>query len=552
MKKLKKYFVQFLAGLLVLSSVATGFASEGKGPFQLREVVERMGGEIYWHDTERVIEILLENGVFLYDLNEERIYRNGIPVPVSDMPEIINGVTYVQWHFLNDVLALNDDYTSFPVSKETKILNENLIEIRESLKSYLSHEHINELFSGQVLIALNEDILVHQAYGKSNYQNGANASILDTYSIGSVTKQMTALGIMMLENQGLLSYDDLIEKYLPDVPYGDLITIEQLLTHTSGLPEYTDVLLIGENFDSYEEIIQYVESHSLYFEPGTGFKYCNTGYYLLGEIVAQISGMTLFDYLTEIAFEPLNMEHTHWAYENGDLKMTAQGSIQGDVEVAYLMDSLLLSMAGGAGAIASNVGDLYAWQYGLYENILLDEEALNLMKGHLREDLINPHFGFGLIHEERELGYEFGHGGNTIGFTALTSYYEPLSLHVLILSNKGQVALGGIKDNIFKIVQGEEVNLDLTEYIDLSEEQLALLTGTYKNDTLPQIEIAVKEGQLMLQVQGQGAFPLYALSPVSFENKMIGIEVVFDNPDLPTQFTLLQNGFEFQLMKILE
>lgn len=551
---MKKILVLTMVLALLVAPMSSAFADAHghENMIGLRSTIETLGGEIDWIREEAMIVFEIENGQYTYGTRTGVMTRNGIEIPNVKPLHIENGVTYVDQEFLRDVLAINDVASAFPTSLETAGLTPEFEALRAQLKAYMVFEHIHNLFDGQVLIAVGDDVLVHQAYGKANLVDGRNATILDTYSIGSTTKQMTAFAIMVLESEGLLSFDDTIDQYLENAPYGDLVTIDQLLTHTSGLPEYTDALLSGEAINDYDDVVAYVSNLPMNFDPGTDWLYNNTGYYLLGEIVEAVSEMPLLAFFNEVAFEPLEMMHTGWAFEEGVFKTTTFGSMQGEVESTHMVDGWLLSMAGGAGSIISTVDDLYRWQKGLYGGVLLDEEALEIMTGRGNEALLNPYYGYGLINIEGPYGYEFGHGGNTLGFTSSANYLELLDVHVLILSNKGYVDLNSIKENIYKILTGQEVSLVPSEVVELSQEALEKLVGTYDIEDVLVIDIFVHEGQLMLQGEGQGAIPLTPTGDVTFENKAVGIAIEFDDAEAPTQFLLFQAGMTFVAERISE
>ncbi|MCD4712420.1 MAG: beta-lactamase family protein, partial [Clostridiales bacterium] len=459
---------------------------------------------------------------------------------------IEDGVTYIDNDFIQSILGLSDNAVD---NLEAQDLSPEWQELREQLKTYLVFEQWHQNFDGQVLVAVGDEILVHQAYGKANLLTGSNATNEDTYSIGSVTKQITAYAIMKLESEGLLSFEDTIDEYLEDAPYGNKVTIHQLLTHTSGLPEYTEALFAGEPLADYDAIVAYVSSKPLNFDPGTDWLYCNTGYYLLGNIVASVSGESLEDYLEANVFEPLEMDLTGWAYKEDVLQMTTQGSMQGEVEQTLVFDELLLSVAEGAGSVISTADDMYLWQKALYDNTLLDDESLALMVGNPEDMSINPNYGYGLMNIETPYGVEFGHGGNTLGYTASSTYLPAMDTHIVILSNRGYVNLNGIKNNIYTLLTGGEVSLEVTETIELPLEALEKFVGDFEIPEVLKIKMFVLDGKLMLQGEGQPPVELTPTSAVNFENKTYGIAIQYDDEINPTSFTLFQSGLSIEAIK---
>lgn len=544
--KWKKLLVMTLVMALLTAPMASVYASETDNRIPLRTMVNELGGEIDWIAAERTIEFTISTGTYNYNIDTDLLTRQGIswPKPIDLLIE--DGVTYIDNDFIQTILGLSDNAVD---TLEAQDLSPEWQELREQLKTYLVFEQWHQNFDGQVLVAVGDEILVHQAYGKANLLTGSNATNDDTYSIGSVTKQMTAYAIMKLESEGLLSFEDTIDQYLEDAPYGNKVTIHQLLTHTSGLPEYTEALFAGEPLADYDAIVAYVSSKPLNFDPGTDWLYCNTGYYLLGNIVASVSGESLEDYLEANVFEPLEMDLTGWAYKEDVLQMTTQGSMQGEVEQTLVFDELLLSVAEGAGSVISTADDMYLWQKALYENTLLDDESLALMVGNPEDMSINPNYGYGLMNIETPYGVEFGHGGNTLGYTASSTYLPAMDTHIVILSNRGYVNLNGIKNNIYTLLTGGEVSLEVTEAIDLPLEALEKFVGDFEIPEVLKIKMFVLDGKLMLQGEGQPPVELTPTSAVNFENKTYGIAIQYDDEINPTSFTLFQSGLSIEAIK---
>lgn len=544
--KWKKLLVMTLVMALLTAPMASVYASETDNRIPLRAMVNELDGKIDWIAAERTIEFTIPTGTYNYNIDTDLLTRQGIvwPKPIDLLIE--DGVTYVDNDFIQSILGLSDKAVD---TLESQDLSPEWKGMREQLKTYLVFEQWHQNFDGQVLVAVGDDILVHQAYGKANLLTGSNATNEDTYSIGSVTKQMTAYTIMKLESEGLLSFEDTIDQHLEDAPYGNKVTIHQLLTHTSGLPEYTDALFAGEPLADYDEIVAYVSSKPLNFDPGTDWLYCNTGYYLLGNIVTSVTGESLENYLEANVFEPLEMDLTGWAYKEDALQMTTQGSMQGEVEQTLVYDELLLSVAEGAGSVISTADDMYLWQKALYDNTLLDDESLALMVGNPEDMSINPNYGYGLMNMETPYGVEFGHGGNTLGYTASLTYLPAMDTHIVILSNRGYVNLNGIKNNIYTLLTGGEVSLEVTETIELPLEALEKFVGDFEIPEILKFKMYVLDGKLMLQGEGQPSVELTPTSSVNFENKTYGIAIQYDDELNPTSFTLFQSGLSFEAIK---
>ncbi|MDW7661786.1 MAG: hypothetical protein SCL54_10250 [Bacillota bacterium] len=172
-----------------------------------------------------------------------------------------------------------------------------------------------------------------------------------------------------------------------------------------------------------------------------------------------------------------------------------------------------------------------------------------LMVGNPEDMSINPNYGYGLMNIETPYGVEFGHGGNTLGYTASSTYLPAMDTHIVILSNRGYVNLNGIKNNIYTLLTGGEVSLEVTETIDLPLEALEKFVGDFEIPEVLKIKMFVLDGKLMLQGEGQPPVELTPTSAVNFENKTYGIAIQYDDEINPTSFTLFQSGLSIEAIK---
>jgi CubicO group peptidase (beta-lactamase class C family) len=169
-------------------------------------------------------------------------------------------------------------------------------------------------FNGTILVAEKGKPIYQQALGYADYNSKRMLNDSSVFELASVSKQFTAMGIMILKDRKLLSYENNIKKYFPQLPY-DNITIRNLLTHTSGIPSYEDQFeknwdrkKIAFNKDIIDMLVQ--RHDTLFFQPGTKWKYSNTGYALLASIIEKVSGMSYNDFMAVNIFKPLGMNHT--------------------------------------------------------------------------------------------------------------------------------------------------------------------------------------------------------------------------------------------------
>jgi CubicO group peptidase (beta-lactamase class C family) len=190
------------------------------------------------------------------------------------------------------------------------------------------------------------------------------------FEIGSVTKQFTAAAILQLQEQGKLSIDDRLAKYLPSFPHANEVTLRQLLNQISGLPDYTDLpdiaTAMSTTADATDKIVAYANK-PLNFPPGTKWQYSNTNYWVLGKVVATVSGMSYEDYVREHVFKPAGMTHSGFVSDESTMDDFAIPYWHGPKNdgPAQPAPTMFESWPGGAGAIVSTIGDLAAWDAAL-------------------------------------------------------------------------------------------------------------------------------------------------------------------------------------------
>jgi CubicO group peptidase (beta-lactamase class C family) len=260
----------------------------------------------------------------------------------------------------------------------------------KTLDSVLQSFAEKDRFSGVVLIAEKGKIKYEKAFGYREFADKIPLQTTDIFELASVSKQFTAMTIMMLKEKGLLQYDDPVEKYL-NIPYKG-ITIRHLLTHTSGLPDYQDIM------DKYwdkskvagnEEILTYLNKYAppKLAEPGTKYAYSNTGYVLLASIAEKISGKDFVEFITTEIFHKLDMKHTaiRTLAEKAAINNFAIGHVFVKERNEFIRaDSfpssnytIWLGNRKGPGRISSTAEDLLKWDRALYANKLVSQQTLN-------------------------------------------------------------------------------------------------------------------------------------------------------------------------------
>lgn len=293
-------------------------------------------------------------------------------------------------------------------------------------------------FTGTVLVSYDGEVLYSNAFGVTKPQNpdSAPATVYSRYEIGSITKQMTAAAIMMQVEQGKLSVDDKISKYFPDLIYGDQITIKNLLTMRSGIPEsvyigkdvieaietdFANGMSEADQAKKYNRDfwINVINSHPLNFTPDKYMEYSNLNYMLLGWILEQVTGQTYEQYIQENIFNPLEMTTTNMR------------TAQVDVEPFDSRDGHVPSYFNVAcGNINSTVYDLNKWMDAFVKGKVVSENSVNEMTfGRMQDSL---EYGYGLLYG----GTKIFHSGSTVGYNSYITYDYDTKLTIIVLSNK--------------------------------------------------------------------------------------------------------------------
>jgi D-alanyl-D-alanine carboxypeptidase len=282
-------------------------------------------------------------------------------------------------------------------------------------------------------------IMKTKGYGKANIELGVPVTEETVFEIGSLTKQFTATLIMLLSEEKKLPLDNKITGYFTNAPEAwTNITIRHLLTHTSGIKNYTG--LSGFECSRHLTAPQFVEAIGKYpldFEPGAKFSYCNSGYNLLGFVVEKISGKPYWQVIQERIFNPAGMKATQSRDLNRIIRNRACGYEKHDNQLVN-RDGELTDIF-SAGAIASTVLDLLKWNFALESGKLLKPSSLQQMWSPYKLKNGQPSmYGFGWRLDDFKGTRCIGHGGSTSGFSSSLQKFPDLKLSVIVLTNSGE------------------------------------------------------------------------------------------------------------------
>lgn len=407
---------------------------------------------------------------------------------------------------------------------------------------------------GAVLVARDSHVLFSKGYGSANLEWDVPNSPATKFRLGSVTKQFTAASILLLEERGKLNVNDPVKKYLPDAPAAwNKITIFHLLTHTSGIPSFTDFpdyAKLEPFATTPADLVARFRDKPLDFEPGEKWSYSNSGYVLLTYLIEKITGDSYEKFVRENIFTPLGMKDSGYDSNFAIIPHRASGYAPGKngLENAGFIH---MSIPQGAGALYSTTEDLLKWEQGLFGGKLLKPASLEKMTTPFKN---NYAFGLGV---DTVSGHKMiSHGGGIEGFNTQLEYYPEDKLTVVVLANVNGPAAGEIARKLTAVAHGETVILPSErKEITLDSKILSRYVGAYQMTGGPVMLITLESNQLFSQLGNQQAIPIFPESQTMFFPKVVDAELEFSKDDehgIPTQLILHQNGRDMPARRLGE
>lgn len=331
-------------------------------------------------------------------------------------------------------------------------------------------------FNGSILISYDDEVIYKKGFGMANMEWNIPNQPDTKFRIGSITKQFTAMLVLQQVQKGTLSLDDVITTYLPDYPKstGDQVTLHHLLTHTSGIVNYTSYpeFFKDEARDPYqpEAFIKLFSDSSFRFTPGEKFEYSNSGYFLLGAILEKVTGKTYEQLLQENIFTPLKMNNTGFDHHATILKNRASG-YEKTASGYKNADYLDMSVPYAAGSMYSTVEDLYLWDQALYtEKLLSSENKALLFTPYI--PAWSSNYGYGWFIMQLPLGSGNApmvihqHDGLINGFHTVISRVPEEKLMIVMLNNTGYTALNDMNLAINAILHNLPYQLPKQSFVD--------------------------------------------------------------------------------------
>lgn len=390
-------------------------------------------------------------------------------------------------------------------------------------------------FNGNVLLAKNGRVIYQQSFGYADYSTGRKLDSNSVFDCGSIAKEFTAMGILLLKDKGKLSITDTLGKFLPQLPYTN-ITIGQLLTHTSGMPDGFG--LITKFFDhtkiaTNDDLVRLLASEKppLYFKPGESLAYSGTAFNLLASIIEKITGQPYKTYMYEKVFKPLGMAQTQVANGHRSVKGIpglAHGylysdSLKKNIPVAASGWTSWLAGITGEGMIITTTGDMYKWDRALKAHTLLTAATqAEMLTVHSQKVMPKVSFGYGMRVGANDMGDYVFHNGWYPGYVSMHLRYTSEDVTAIVLSNNEShadfiadalCAIATDKDIIMPYSHKEAASNNTLKYNE--DKYLIEITRPPYMATYP-VEFIKKEGRLYIHPTNGNDIALKAETALKF------------------------------------
>lgn len=391
--------------------------------------------------------------------------------------------------------------------------------MEEKIDQLMSNQYQADDSGATILIAKEGKVVYRKAFGKSNLELNIDMIPENVFEIGSITKQFTGVSILMLLEEGKLSLDDEITKFIPDYPTQETtITIQHLLTHTSGIKSYTSMPSLKDfarKDISPTELIDAFKNEPMDFNPGEKFLYNNSGFVLLGYIIEKVSGMSYPEFLQKRIFDVLKMDNSLYGSKYTIVKNRAAGYQK---QETYLnADYISMTIPYAAGSIMSTVDDMFIWNKAIRNNTLISKESLaKAFTNYTLNNGDNINYGYGWAINMINDVPVIEHGGGIFGYTTQGIYVPSENAYVIVLTNCSCNSPNEIAFKIAAIAIGKPYP-ELSKTVTLTKEQLQKWVGAYEFKDGAVRFVTLKDNQLYSQrSDGNTAFKIFPLSQNRF------------------------------------
>ncbi|MEZ5346896.1 MAG: serine hydrolase [Pyrinomonadaceae bacterium] len=435
------------------------------------------------------------------------------------------------------------------VSAQTAVSDQ---QITEKVNEYMDAAVKVEGFSGSILVARNGKPIVSKGYGMANIELGVKNTPETVYLLGSVTKQFTGMAIAMLQERGKLSVDDPLCKFVDDCPkIWEPITVKHLLTHRSGIKNYTDLPNFAKTAMvpmTTSEMTEFLKPIPLDFVPDEKNSYSNSGYFMLGVVIEKASGKTYAGFLEDNIFTPLGMKNSGYDDPLRIIKNRASGYTRqaGKMNNAAYLD---MSLPYAAGSLYSTTGDLLLWDQALYTEKLVSKKSL--------DEIFTPSksgYGYGWGIGKRFEHRTISHGGGIFGFSTNITRFPDDNVVVVVLTNIQGSPAGRVSNDLAAIVFGAKYEIPKERVsVAVDRKILETYTGKYQiKEPNLLITISIEDGTLVGDLSGIAKFGLLAESESKFFSKDAPVTVTFnkDAEGKVSGLTFVQGGAVLPAAKI--
>ena len=400
---------------------------------------------------------------------------------------------------------------------------------------------------GSVLVVKDGKTIFRKGYGMADVGKGIPMDAGAQHRIGSVTKQFTSTAILMLAEEGKLSLDDDITKFLPDYPTnGKKITIEHLLTHTSGIVSYTGKKTFRDQLAvdlTPAAMIDTFKNDPLEFEPGAKYAYNNSGYFLLGAIIEKITGMPYAKFVEQRIFVPLGMKDT--AYEGHELGKAPRAAGHTVTPSGYAPSKQIsMTLPYAAGSIVSTVDDLARWDAAITSGKLLKAASWQkAFTSYKTSDGKDTNYGYGWHTRTLQGSPAINHGGGIPGFSAQVIRLPQEKVYVAVLRNNDKDPVSS--EVIASLAAAIAIGKPIPELkpVALAPEKLSEVAGKYRLDEKSVRNFVVENGKLLTQRDDRAKSELVAYGADRFfvPNSLVRIQFVRDGAGKVNAVTVHQN-----------
>lgn len=411
-----------------------------------------------------------------------------------------------------------------------------------------------------ILISQNGQVIYRNAFGYADIENNVRMNPDMRFKIGSITKQFTGVAILKLQEEGKLSVEDKLSKYIPDFPRGNEVSIHQLLTHTSGIHSYTNNAdFLGKVLKpiSEDDLVAVLKKESYDFNPGEAFLYNNTAYVLLGYIIHKVSGIEYGEYLKKSFFEPLKMTNT--GYSGSGVKIDNLAIGYDRMGAGYVPSPVWdLSWAGGAGALYSTIDDLQKWNEALFNGRVLQEKSL---KAGLTSVVLNNgqtpaqgEYGYGWFMSDFRGLRRIAHGGGLAGYISELTRYPSENMTVVMLTNMSPPEQNIDPNALSQFYLWPRLTPQASMLPGSAEGDISQYPGHYDFGNGMVMVISAEGNKLFAQLTGQQKFEIFPQGNGEYYWKVVDARIKFarDENGKVTHGDFQQNGVKLKVPRLPE